>query len=148
MIYNEYWQVIDVGLMLEEFVVFKYEDNGVVILEDGFYVLEDKLFDLVEVDKLVCFVCVFMKGWKYVEENFDEVVEIVLDNDVIGVQIEKYQKCMMGEIVKLIVGSNGVLDLVDYECIVVFLLVGGFDLVIIKVLEGVWIYVIIDVVLN
>lgn len=73
------------GLMLEEFVVFKYEDNGVVILEDGFYVLEDKLFDLVEVDKLVCFVCVFMKGWKYVEENLDEVVEIVLDNDVIGV---------------------------------------------------------------
>lgn len=55
---------------------------------------------------------------------------------------------MMGEIVKLIVGSNGVLDLVDYECIVVFLLVGGFDFVIIKVLEGVWIYVIIDVVLN
>lgn len=26
MIYNEYWQVIDVGILVEDFVVFKYED--------------------------------------------------------------------------------------------------------------------------
>ncbi|MGR3812880.1 MAG: ABC transporter substrate-binding protein, partial [Cognatishimia activa] len=56
MTYNEYWQVIDAGLTPEELVVFKYEDNGVATLEDGLYVLEDKLSDPAEVDKLVRFV--------------------------------------------------------------------------------------------
>lgn len=54
---------------------------------------------------------------------------------------------MMGEIVKFIVGLNGVFDIVDYECMVVMLLVGGLDFVIIVEFVGVWILVIIDEVL-
>ena len=45
MTYNEYWQVIDAGMKPEDLVVFKYEDQGVATLEDGLYVLEDKLKD-------------------------------------------------------------------------------------------------------
>ena len=45
MTYNEYWQVIDAGLKPEDLTVFKYEDEGVATLEDGLYVLEDKLAD-------------------------------------------------------------------------------------------------------
>ena len=45
MTYNEYWQVIDAGITPEQLVTFKYEDQGVATLEDGLYVLEDKLAD-------------------------------------------------------------------------------------------------------
>ena len=51
MTYNEYWQVIDAGIKPEDLVVFKYEDQGVATLEDGLYVLEDKLKDPAFVDK-------------------------------------------------------------------------------------------------
>src|SRR6056297_2930191 len=56
MTYNEYWQVIDAGVTPEELVTFKYEDQGVATLEDGLYVLEDRLEDPEEVDKLARFV--------------------------------------------------------------------------------------------
>src|SRR5688572_17910314 len=46
MTYNEYWQVIDAGMKPEDLTVFKYEDQGVATLEDGLYVLEDRLLDL------------------------------------------------------------------------------------------------------
>ena len=45
MTYNEYWQVIDAGVKPEDLVTFKYEDEGVATLEDGLYVLEEKLKD-------------------------------------------------------------------------------------------------------
>ena len=148
MTYNEYWQVIDAGLTPEELVVFKYEDNGVATLEDGLYVLEDKLSDPAEVDKLVRFVRASMKGWKYAEENPDEAAEIVLDNDATGAQTEKHQKRMMGEIAKLTAGSNGALDPADYERTVAALLAGGSDPVITKAPEGAWTHAITDAALN
>lgn len=148
MTYNEYWQVIDAGLTPEELVVFKYEDNGVATLEDGLYVLEDKLSDPAEVDKLVRFVRASMKGWKYAEENPDEAAEIVLDNDATGAQTEKHQKRMMGEIAKLTAGSNGALDPADYERTVASLLAGGSDPVITKAPEGAWTHAITDAALN
>ena len=56
MTYNEYWQVIDAGLISEDdLITFKYEDQGVATLEDGLYVLEEKLDDEAEVAKLVRF---------------------------------------------------------------------------------------------
>ena len=65
MTYNEYWQVIDAGIKPDELVVFKYEDQGVATLEDGLYVLEDKLKDPAFVDKMARFVKASMKGWEY-----------------------------------------------------------------------------------
>lgn len=140
--------MIDAGLTPEELVVFKYEDNGVATLEDGLYVLEDKLSDPAEVDKLVRFVRASMKGWKYAEENPDEAAEIVLDNDATGAQTEKHQKRMMGEIAKLTAGSNGALDPADYERTVASLLAGGSDPVITKAPEGAWTHAITDAALN
>ena len=148
MTYNEYWQVIDAGLTPEELVVFKYEDNGVATLEDGLYVLEDKLSDPAEVDKLVRFVRASMKGWKYAEANPDEAAEIVLDNDATGAQTETHQKRMMGEIAKLTAGSNGTLDPADFDRTVATLLGGGSDPVITKEPEGAWTHAITDAALN
>ena len=132
MTYNEYWQVIDAGIPAEDLVVFKYEDQGVATLEDGLYVLESSLEDAAMVDKLARFVRASMKGWAYTAENPDEATEIVLENDATGAQTEKHQLRMIGEIAKLIDGSDGVLDIAAYERTVKSLLAGGSDPVITK----------------
>jgi len=144
MTYNEYWQIIDAGLTADDLVVFKYEDQGVATLEDGIYVLEDKLKDSAFEDKMVRFVRASMKGWKFAEANPDEAAGIVLENDASGAQTEKHQKRMMGEIAKLTAGSNGALDEADYKRTVNTLLKGGSDPVITKDPVGAWTSAITD----
>ena len=148
MTYNEYWQVIDAGLSPDDLTVFKYEDQGVATLEDGLYVLEDKLADPAFEDKMVRFVRASMKGWKYAEENPDEAADIVLEYDASGAQTEEHQRRMMGEIAKLTAGSDGALDPADYERTVQSLLSGGSDPVISKAPEGAWTHAITDKALN
>jgi len=148
MTYNEYWQIIDAGLSPDDLVVFKYEDQGVATLEDGMYVLEENLNDPAFVEKMVKFVRASMKGWKYAEANPDEAAMIVLDNDASGAQTEMHQKRMMGEVAKLTAGSNGALDVADYERTVASLLSGGSDPVISKAPEGAWTHAITDKALN
>ncbi|MBN2906987.1 MAG: ABC transporter substrate-binding protein [Rhodobacteraceae bacterium] len=148
MTYNEYWQVIEAGISPDELVTFKYEDQGVATLEDGLYVMEDKLSDPAEVDKLARFVRASMKGWKWAEENPDAAAMIVLDYDESGAQTEEHQKRMMSEVAKLTAGSNGALDEADYERTVASLLSGGSDPVITKAPEGAWTHVVTDAALN
>ncbi len=132
MTYNEYWQVIEAGVKAEDLITFKYEDQGVATLEDGLYVLGDKLKDTAFKDKMVKFVRASMKGWKYAEQNPDEAAGIVLDNDASGAQTEEHQKRMMSEVAKLTAGSNGALNEDDYKRTVATLLAGGSDPVISK----------------
>lgn len=144
MTYNEYWQVIDAGVKPEDLIVFKYEDEGVATLEDGLYVMEDKLADPAFEDKMVRFVRASMKGWKYAEANADEAALIVLDNDATGAQTEMHQKRMMGEIAKLTAGSNGALVEADYTRTVAALMSGGSDPVITKEPVGAWTHAVTD----
>ena len=144
MTYNEYWQVIDAGISPDDLVGFKYQDQGVSTLEDGIYVLEDRLADAAFQDQLVRFVRASMKGWKWAEENPDAAADIVLDNDASGAQTEKHQRRMMGEIAKLTAGSNGSLDPDDYERTVATLMKGGSDPVITNVPAGAWTHAITD----
>ncbi|MGC6497875.1 MAG: ABC transporter substrate-binding protein [Candidatus Puniceispirillaceae bacterium] len=144
MTYNEYWQVIDAGISPDELVVFKYQDQGVATLEDGIYVLEDRLQDAAFQDQLVRFVRASMKGWKWAEANPNDAAEIILDNDATGAQTEKHQRRMMGEIAKLTAGSNGTLDPADFDRTVATLLKGGSDPVITKKPDGAWTHMITD----
>jgi NitT/TauT family transport system substrate-binding protein len=144
MTYNEYWQVIDAGITPEQLVTFKYQDMGVATLEDGLYVLEDKLADPAFEETMVKFVRASMKGWKYAEANPDEAAMIVLDNDQTGAQTEVHQKRMMGEVAKLTAGSNGALDVAAAEKTVATLLAGGSDPVITAAPTGAWTSVITD----
>jgi NitT/TauT family transport system substrate-binding protein len=144
MTYNEYWQVIDAGVSPDDLITFKYEDEGVATLEDGLYVMEDKLADPAFEDKMVRFVRASMKGWKEAEANPDEAAMIVLENDATGAQTEAHQKRMMGEIAKLTAGSNGALDPADYDRTVAALMSGGSDPVITKAPEGAWTHAITD----
>ena len=144
MTYNEYWQVMDAGVKPEDVVVFKYEDFGVSTLEDGLYVLEDKLKDAAFADRMVRFVRASMKGWKWAEANPKDAAMIVLDNDMTGAQTEEHQVRMMGEIAKLTAGSNGALVPADFERTVDVLLSGGSDPVISKRPEGAWTHMVTD----
>jgi len=144
MTYNEYWQVIDAGIAPEDLVTFKYQDMGVATLEDGLYVLEDRLADPAFQETMVKFVRASMKGWKDAEANPDEAAMIVLENDQTGAQTEVHQKRMMGEIAKLTAGSNGALDVAAAEKTVATLMAGGSDPVITKAPEGAWTSIITD----
>lgn len=148
MTYNEYWQIIDAGIGADDLVTFKYEDQGVATLEDGLYVLEDKLSDAGEVDKLARFVRASMKGWKWAEANPTEAAMIVLEADETGAQTEKHQVRMMGEIAKLTAGSNGALDEADYKRTVATLMGGGSDPVISKEPSGAWTSAVTDIALK
>ncbi len=144
MTYNEYWQVIDAGITPEQLVTFKYQDMGVATLEDGLYVMQDKLADPAFEETMVKFVRASMKGWKYAEEHSDEAAMIVLENDQTGAQTEKHQKRMMAEVAKLTAGSNGALDPADFDRTVATLMGGGSDPVITKMPEGAWTHAVTD----
>jgi len=148
MSYNEYWVVRDAGYSPEQLTVFKYQAEGAATLEDGLYVLEKNLGDSNFQDKMVRFVRASMKGWKYAEANPKEAASIILDNDDAGVQTEKHQVRMMGEIAKLTAGSNGALDPTDYQRTVKVLMSGASDPVITKEPSGAWTHDITNAALN
>jgi NitT/TauT family transport system substrate-binding protein len=138
MTYNEYWQVIDAGISADQLITFKYEDQGVATLEDGLYVMEDKLKDPAFVDTMAKFVKASMKGWDYARANNDEAAQIVVDGDATGVANIDHQKRMMGEVSKLTEGSDGSLDVAAAERTVATLMKGGSDPVITKAPTGAW----------
>jgi NitT/TauT family transport system substrate-binding protein len=139
MTYNEYWQVIDAGIPADQLVTFKYEDQGVATLEDGLYVMEDKLKDPAFVHTMSMFVKASMKGWDYARANNDEAAQIVVDADATGAASIDHQKRMMGEISKLTEGSDGSLDVAAADRTVATLLASGGEApVITKAPAGAW----------
>ena len=144
MTYNEYYQVIEAGMKPEDLVVFKYEDQGVATLEDGLYVMEDKLKDPAFVETMAKFVKASMKGWDYARANPAEAVKIVLENDQSGAQTEGHQTTMMAEINKLTEGSDGSLDEAAYKRTVATLMKGGSDPVITKEPAGAFSHAVTD----
>ena len=112
MTYNEYWQAIDAGFKPEDLIVFNYSDLGNDLLEDGLYVMQDKLSDPAFKDKMVRFVRASMKGWDYAMANPEEAAEIVMEN---GGQDEAHQVRMMGEVAKLIDQPDAKLIIPAYE---------------------------------
>jgi len=147
MSYNEYWMVIEAGIKPDQLTVFKYEDEGVGMLEDGLYTTEAELKDPASVAKLAKFLKASMEGWKYAMEHQDEAVKIVMDNDTAGAQTAAHQKRMMSEVAKLI-GTNphgiGYLEPAAYERTVGILLSGKSDPVISKKPEGAWTHEVIE----
>jgi NitT/TauT family transport system substrate-binding protein len=138
MTYNEYYQILEAGMKPEELVVFKYEDNGVATLEDGLYVLEDKLKDPAFVSTMAKFVKASMKGWDEARANPADAVKVVLENDASGSQTEAHQTTMIKEINALTEGSDGTLDVAAAERTVATLMKGGSDPVITKAPVGAW----------
>jgi NitT/TauT family transport system substrate-binding protein len=110
--YNELGQAIDAGFTLDKLVVFNYTEMGNDLLEDGLYVLEDRLADPAFKDKMARFVRASMRGWDYALAHPDEAAEIVVNN---GGEDLHHQTYMMGEVAKLTADSTWVLDIAAYE---------------------------------
>ncbi|WP_028029245.1 ABC transporter substrate-binding protein [Gemmobacter nectariphilus] len=150
MTYNEYGQVLDAGYKPDQLATFSYADQGVKVMEDGLYVMEDKLKDPAFVEKMARFVRASMKGWKYAEANPDEAAAIVVDADQTGLQTLDHQKYMMSEVAKLTAGSNGALDPADFDATVAALLsaVSAENPAITKKPEGGWTHAVTDIALK
>jgi NitT/TauT family transport system substrate-binding protein len=142
MIYNEYRQILQAGMKVEDLVVFNYRTEGVGMLEDGLYVNEEKLKDPKFAATMAKFVKASMKGWEYARANPDEAAQIVVDNDSSGSTTLDHQRYMIGEINKLTEGSDGSLAEEDYNQTVDTLLSAGG--VITKKPEGAWTNVVTD----
>ena len=117
MTYNEYGQIMDGGLVPKELTLFKYEDEGVSTLEDGLYVLEEKLKDPKKVNAYAKFLKASIKGWKWAAAHPKDAAMMVLEHDDTGAQTEHHQIRMMKEVAKLL-GENktmGYLDPAAYQ---------------------------------
>ncbi len=144
MSYNEYWRVVDAGYRPSQLVVFNYADYGVDTMEDGLYVLENRLADRGFVADMAKFVKASMNGWDYARKYTDEATKIVLAADTTGSQTEKHQSRMLDEILKLVGTGDGKLDPVDYERTVSVLLSGGSNPVITRKPVGAWTHKVYD----
>jgi NitT/TauT family transport system substrate-binding protein len=110
MTYNELGQAADAGFTADKIVQFNYSALGNDLLEDGLYVLQDKLADPKFKDDLVKFVRASMKGWDYALANPDEAAKIVVAADDSGAATFAHERYMVGEVTKLMAGAHGVLD--------------------------------------
>jgi NitT/TauT family transport system substrate-binding protein len=118
MTYNEYAQVLEqtdpeTGEFLffpEDLNVIDFNEVGTAMLQDHIFVDGDWLAD--NEDVAVAFLRASFRGWIHCRDNFDECVDIVLDNGpTLG---EGHMRWMLNEINKLIWPSPegiGVLDL-------------------------------------
>jgi NitT/TauT family transport system substrate-binding protein len=106
-IYNEYAQLLettnpDTGALYQpsDFTVFDYNDVGTAMLQDHVFVLGSWLAQEGNEDIAVRFLRASFRGWIYCRDNFDECVEIVLDNGpTLG---EGHMRWMLNEINALI----------------------------------------------
>lgn len=87
MTYNEYAQLLeatnpDTGKLYqpEDFTVFNYNDIGTAMLQDHVFARESWLAEAGNEDIAVRFLRASFKGWIFCRDNFDECVNIVLEN--------------------------------------------------------------------
>ena len=136
--------MLSVGVSEDELVTFRYENHGVATLEDGLYVMEDRLDDPGAVDALARFVRASMRGWDWAVENPQEAAEIIIEYDETGAQTYEHQLNMMREIAALVEGGDGVLDVDAYQRTVDTLLAGGSDPVITEEPDGAYTQAVAD----
>ena len=115
MTYNELGQAADAGFTADKIIQFNYSDMGNALLEDGLYVLEEKLADPKFKADMVKFVRASMKGWDYALANPDEAAQIVVDADDSGAATLAHERYMVGEVAKLMAGAKGVLDQATWD---------------------------------
>ena len=149
MTYNEYGQLLDAGMKPSELAVFRYDDQGVAVLEDGLYVLQPALADPAKADRLARFLRASVEGWRYamMPEHQAETVAIVLRNASPGMTDAPHQQRMLREVVRLIPGTDrgiGYLDPATYQRTVDVLLSDTTNPVIRQKPDGAWTHAVWD----
>lgn len=106
-IYNEYAQLLEATnpetgdlYQPEDFIVFDYNDVGTAMLQDHIFVREEWLAGAGNEDIALRFLRATFRGWIFCRDNFDECVNIVLDNgSTLG---ESHMRWQLNEINALI----------------------------------------------
>ena len=99
MIYNEYAQVLeqvnpdtDELYQPEDLNVIDFNDVGTAMLQDHVFVNADWLAEEGNEDIAVSFLKATFRGWMFCRDNFDECVDIVLDNgSTLGASHQQWQ---------------------------------------------------------
>lgn len=114
MIYNEYAQVLeatnpDTGELYqpEDLNVIDFNDVGTAMLQDAVWVNADWIADEGNEDIAERFLRASFRGWIHCLDNFDECVQVVLDNgSTLG---ESHQQWQLNEILGLVFpATNGI----------------------------------------
>jgi NitT/TauT family transport system substrate-binding protein len=120
MIYNEYAQVLeqinpDTGELFqpEDLNVIDFNDVGTAMLQDHVFANADWLAEEGNEEIAVKFLKASFKGWMYCRDNFEECVDIVLENGTtLGASHQAWQ---LNEINKLIWPSPAGIGIMDEE---------------------------------
>jgi NitT/TauT family transport system substrate-binding protein len=118
MTYNEYAQVLeqinpDTGELYqpEDLNVIDFNEVGTAMLQDHIFTNADWLAEEGNEDIAIAFLKASFRGWLHCRDNFDECVEIVLDNgSTLG---ESHQAWQLNEINKLIYPSPEGIGIMD-----------------------------------
>jgi len=121
--YNEYAQLLEATnpetgdlYQPEDFLVFDYNDVGTAMLQDHIFARESWLAEEGNEEIAVRFLRASFKGWIFCRDNFDECVNIVLDNGpTLG---EGHMRWQLNEINALIWPSPqgiGLMDEASYQ---------------------------------
>ena len=118
MTYNEYAQVLEAtdpatGKLYqpEDLTVIDFNKVGTAMLQDALWAREDWLADAKNQDIAVRFLKATFKGWIFCRDNFDECVDIVLEN---GPTLGKgHMTWQLNEINKLIWSSPAGIGMMD-----------------------------------
>ncbi len=114
MIYNEYAQVLeavdpDTGELYQpdDLNVIDFNDVGTAMLQDAVWVNADWITESGNEDIAVRFLTASFQGWIHCLDNFDECVQVVLDNgSTLG---ESHQQWQLNEILGLVFpATNGI----------------------------------------
>jgi NitT/TauT family transport system substrate-binding protein len=119
-IYNEYAQLLEATnpetgelYQPEDFTVFDYNDVGTAMLQDHVFVRESWLAEEGNEDIAVRFLRASFRGWIFCRDNFDECVNIVLENGpTLG---EGHMRWQLNEINALIWPSPQGIGVMDQE---------------------------------
>jgi len=120
MIYNEYAQVLeatnpDTGELYqpEDLSVINYNDVGTAMLQDAVWVNGDWIAEEGNEDIAVRFLKATFRGWIHCLDEFDECVDVVLDNgSTLG---ESHQQWQLNEILGLVFPATNAIGVMNED---------------------------------
>jgi len=129
MTYNEYWELLGLGERISDMTVFRYEDLGFGLLEDGIYVDARRLEDPAFEDLATRFLRASLAGWRRAVEQPTAAALIVTHamQGGGGDDADERQVHMAQEIASLVgdPATIGLLDLKDFDRTLALLTAGG-----------------------
>lgn len=128
MTYNELWDVPHAGLSRSDFLVVRFGEEGLGLLEDGLYVRRATLADATFRQQLVAFLRASAAGWREARLDPDEAIETILARAP-GIE-RHHQERMLETVLTLMPAASpfGLLMLDEYQRTVQILADGGLGL--------------------